>query len=226
MSLRIDIDPNGMSTPVSFAEMRTRLLGLGHRFEARYLHRLSYAELPLAAMANAGAARCSPADVREAKELRRYRFETMDPALLRDCYPYLASKGMAADVWRGRRRRRARQWADLSLRARIWFKLNCLYTHFDAPHDRLHEAAVLVQAAGTARQLSSEVTTRMLHRIDQLLWMFPDAMDGDSFRATLGMMAEEMLTLLDESEREACQEAVLSDYSCTSDCYHVTGLPE
>lgn len=222
MSLDIDIDPHGMIRQ-PFAEVRARLLAFGQIFTERDLRLLPYNEISLAAMANAGKTACTLQQVIEEKRRRRYRFLHLSPDELDKAKRYIQVEGMYSDLCAQQQMRVAPRWSTLSARAKLWFKLNCLYTHSDAPEQRLRETYPLVLECEQRGYLKPENAQRIVGTLDSVSWLYPDAMDVEVFHTTLGRLTEEVLGYLDDTDMVNCQRELIADYSCTSNCYHATG---
>ncbi len=223
MSLEIEIDPHGMSR-VPFVDLRTRLLGMEERFTDRSLRLLPYPEIILSAMPNAGKAACTLAEAKRAKQLRRERFLSLSPDELLKAKSYLQKEGMYADISAAIQMRSAPTWDDLSPVARLWCKLNCLYTHIDLPDLRLKEATLLLENVHRELSLPDAVLTRISDDLDQLLWLYPEVIDSDMFRVSLGTLAEEVLHHLTSSEQAQCE--LVAGYHCTGHCYQAIGVNE
>jgi hypothetical protein len=219
MSLEIDIDPHGYKrTP--FVELRTRLLAIGSSFTERELRLLPYTELVNAAIANAGKASCSLEDVLREKERRRYRFMNLSPDEFHKAKRYLQVEGMYSDVQARVSMRYAPHWDDLSPRARLWCKLNCLYTHCDNPDARIREVYPMVFESDGDGLLRPGLAEKLVTDLDRLRCLYIDTHYGDEFRRIAGEAAQELVTQLDGDEKNI---DLVIGYSCMGNCYQATG---
>ncbi len=222
MSLQIDIDPHG-EPRVPFTEMRHRLQVLGRRFTAKELDLLPYGEIVWAATPRAGTAACGIEAVRKAKRDRRERFLNMSPEALVPVKAYLQREGVYQDISAALQMRGAPHFGDLNPLMKLWLKLNCLYTHVDAPEDRLRDVFQLLRQCAEALLLSEADAARIGLDLDRLAWLYPVAIDEDQFRTCLGGYAEEVLDMLEEDDKAAAHREHVADYNCTSHCYHAWG---
>jgi len=218
MGLIVEFDANGREQ-IDFNDLREKLLREGRGFTDRDLCLVPYSQLSLCAMANAGTAACDIALVRAEKKARRHRFVEMSPDAFAEVRRYLHANGLYTDVVRDRERRRAPAWESLSILQKTWFIMTCLNNHVDAPGERLREIENLLFMAGDAGLMPIQKASLFVDLIAQLVTGYPHAVDAEMFRAYISGQAEELMQFMPETERETCANEILSNYSCTSDCF-------
>jgi hypothetical protein len=218
MSLIVDIDPHGAPRR-SFVELRERLLTVGRKFTEEELHQLPYEELPLAAIANAGAAACTLEEVVEAKHHRRYRFLHMNDTEFEEAACYLHCQGMYEATVAARRRSTYLKWASLPPITQLWCTLNCLYTHIDCPTERIKACVLLISRCVHGGWLTQEQADIHDMALEQLRWADPSSYANGNFRILLGTLAEQTLTRMSLDDKTLFEHAGVIDYSCTSNCY-------
>lgn len=216
MNLEID----SLGAPLrNFEELRDELIAAGRKFDAEALSHLPYEKLALCATGVAGFAMCSQALVREEKQSRRTRFQTMSEAELREVRTLLQIEQMGDDVTRERTRLRAPKWEDLRPRQRVWFKLNCITNHLDGVTDRVREAIALLQHVKEVRDLPDDFVNHQYRKLEVLLQIYPMSLSDAMFRAKIAEIAFEIKKIIPDEEQKQCEAEVLFNYSCTSDCY-------
>jgi hypothetical protein len=217
MSIEVTIDGN--SHPhTDFRVLRDRLIASGGNF-AYHLASVHYAHLPLCAIANAGIARCPLDRVNQELRQRRSRFMQMGSEPLDRCVRFLKSEGMYVDILEAAHHRTAPYWSDLDLPTKLWFKLNCLYSHLDMPHFRLDEAFRITRHVIVERCWEGRTALGCLRTLYKASVTPDNVTPLDELRLTVGSLTEEVYALLDDEQKALCQGDALQDYECTCSCF-------
>lgn len=215
MNLEIDT----LGTPLrKFEELRDELTAAGKKFDEETLTHVPYEQLVLCATGHAGAAMCPIALVQAEKECRRTRFITMTDPEFQQVQNLLRIEQMHEDTKKARRRHGSPSWEDLTPRQRVWFKLNCINNHIDNVTPRMEEAIQLLCLSGQT-DLPSDVATHYVKQLDILRQIYPGKLAERTFRGKIATIAHNILAFLPAEEAKVCEEEVLYNYSCTSDCY-------
>jgi hypothetical protein len=218
----ISFDPNGRPHR-DFKEIRNELITSGLKFTPRHLEQVRYEQLHLCAIANAGSAACDLEDVRREKESRRFRFLHASPDQIDQVTTFLKIEQMFDDVLMRRNAVSAPHWELLSDMQKLWFLLTCLHTHLNRPEDRLRKVSnllFLVSAEGLMPMKQAAYMADLVQTIRNA------DIDPDDARMHLCGLAEEVLHMLSEDERDVCSRDLLLGYRCTSDCFQPTTSPQ
>jgi hypothetical protein len=217
--MRVEVESYG-NTRRDFYDFRDNLIERGKTFDEASLRLLSYHQLYLAAIGNAGAAVCSPQFVQREKARRRERFLAMEPEELKTCERYLRVEEMYDDVIVALGSKLAPRWDGLSDRQKLWAKLNCLYNHLDDPQTRIGEALLLLRKCSTT-SLPTDVCQHYIQRMQGLMATYPGRVTDEFFRTQIEDIRDNIRDFLPDEEQEVCDEQQIADYSCTSDCFRV-----
>lgn len=199
-----------------FYDVLAELKAKGERFGPATLRDLPYDQLVLAATGNAGVCRCSLADVINEKQERRALLLAMpkrkfDTVKLDDL--------LAADLQEDliMINRTAPSWSDLSVVAKLFFKLCCIENH---PHDsfsRLTEVVNLLREADGALPQQMAFGLRLEFQSVLLSKRIP----GDELvRDTCTKASNMLYGFVTGPEIEIIDKLELRDYVCSAGCFY------
>ena len=191
-------------------------------FEEKSLKKLKYSDLNLAAIGNAGPARCSIEEVSQEKSRRRLRYvtaKTIQRGILNE-------SGMLDDVLADRIKvSEIPTWDSLSTLAKLWFKLSCLEMHTDHPSTRIKDILLLFQEClkqeqpqlpfQTAKNFQTEFQSIQLR-----LATLPDVV----IRDCCTQCSNVIYGFITGDEIEICDNMALKDYSCSGGCFYPIGV--
>jgi hypothetical protein len=198
----------------NFYEVRDSLLEQGKKFDEKSLALVQYDQLVNCALGIADSTVCSLQKVREEKRRRRARFLSLDAKSLENCLDYLHIHQMEEDIRYHLAMRDAPRWEDLSYRVRSWAKLTCLINHVDFPLPRLTEVQELIGLT----TLPETVSNNYIQRI-KIMASSPENLVA--FRFQLNKLADDLTLSFAESDSKMIEKHLISDFSCTSDCFRV-----
>lgn len=206
-----------------FNPLRDELIAAGKKFDESNLPTIPYEDLILCCTGSAGEAACLPKLVRAEKVRRRERFLGMEETVFEESLKFLRVERMEEDVQFALAQRAAPKWDDLATRQRLWFKLSCIYSHLDAPQQRLGEAILLLRVCGNEVDsgLPKEICEHYSNKLKALHASYPATVKAFQFREKVWDIAETILEFLPDNERSICEKEMLQDFSCTSDCFRV-----
>lgn len=220
--MKIEVESLGNQ---DFFEIRDSLIQQGEKFTKSSLALVKYDQLNYCALGVAGVTACSLKEVREEKRRRRARFLTLDESSFQQCEEYLKLHDMYEDVKREQAFLTAPTWNELSYRVRAWAKLTCLANHTDFPLARMNEIVDLLQKSTKeefeSNPLPEMVANNYIQRIRTLMSKFPKDKLDPRFREQLSTITEDLTLSFSESDHRVCERDLISDYSCTSDCFRV-----
>lgn len=194
---------------MDFYTLLAQVKQAGRKFNAQDLQLLSYEQLPLAAMGNAGTCRCSLADVIHERQARRVQIvvaggldwsKPAPPSLTEDIAQ--DQEAVNADIPR---------WDDLSTLAKLSFKLSCLESHPHHAEKRLGEAILLIDKS-PEYHISLAPLKLALQRY--LTNPSDDDMQKACARATASIY-----DLLSDAEQTLVLRFELRDYRCCMGCF-------
>lgn len=219
--MKIEIENLGIQRR-DFHQLRNELIKTSHKFDERTLPSIPYSDLILCCIGTAGEVACSLRLVREEKQRRRERFLSMEPEEFAECLNFLRVEQLHDDVKFAIAQQSVPKWDNLANRQKVWFKLNCICNHWDAPQQRLGEAILLLKECSNEIDsgLPADVCEHYLNRLKKFHAEFL-TMKESFFREKVWDIAETILEFLPDPERSICQKEELRDYGCTSDCYRV-----
>lgn len=204
-----------------FYELLAELKTKGERFSSKTLQELPYDQLILAAMGNAGSCRCSIQDVTQEKQERRALFLGMP----QDKFEQMKLEDQLVSDLQDDRiiySHSVPSWKNLSVVAKLYFKLTCLETH---PHDaflRMSEVVVLCRDASAtlpqqlAFSLKLEFQSAILSK-PSTEWVKDAATKATNL--LYGFITGPEMDIVDRLE--------LRDYVCTAGCFYpFSGLGE
>ncbi len=223
--MKIEVESHGQSRR-DFYDLRDDLIDQDKKFDETSLRLLSYHQLHLAAMGNAGDSACTQRLVQEEKARRRERFLAMDEAELKASERYLRTEEMWDDVILCISSKLAPRWGELTDRQRTWAKLNCLYNHIDNPQARMGEALLLLRLCSfsdTEHQASlpTDVCHHYMSKLRGLMTVYPGQLSDDFFRTQIEDIRDNIRDFLPDDERAICDREQIADFQCTSDCFRV-----
>jgi hypothetical protein len=207
-------------TQQDYYQLRDDLLKAGRRFDASCIATIPYHQLQLCCIGNAGAAMCSPAVVQEEKLLRRQRFLSMEPEEFAKCEPLLRATEMHDDVTAAINMLAAPHWADLTNRQQAWAKLHCAWSHLDNPYPRLYESYKLLARCSTT-SLPQDVCEHYMGKLKGLM-QEASRLTDDKIRNQIEEVRDNIKDFLPDAELSICYKEQIKDFSCTSDCFHVS----
>jgi hypothetical protein len=219
--MKIEIENLGIPQR-DFHLVREALIAQNKKFDAITLPQIPYNQLILCCTGVAGSTACPPQLIRKEKQHRRERFLDLEEQEFQECINFLQIERMYEDVQFALAQRAAPAWNSLASRQKVWFKLNCLFNHIDAPQRRIGETILLLRTC--AEEPNSGLPREVCeHYIDKLQTLFSSCMEISQveFRQKIWDIAEIILDFLPDSERSICTREELQDYSCTSDCFRV-----
>lgn len=204
-----------------FTEVKQEVLKKGAKFDATTLKLVSYSQLHLCCIGNAGAAACTLQLVQQEKANRRERFLCMEPEELKEAEHFLKIEQMYDDVVFAIANRAMVRWENLSDCQKLWIKLTCLYNHMDNPIPRLQETLALFAACANnpSSGLPSDVCSIYASKLRGLASVYPERFSDEAFREKIGGMAETLLEFMPVTSRQVIEKEQLQGYSCTSDCF-------
>lgn len=217
--MRIEIEHLG-SVRRDFYALRDELLAVGRKFDTTTLAVVSYSQLHLCCIGNAGEAACTSKLVADEKTRRRGRFLSMEPEELQAAETYLKVERMHSDVLFALAQRTAPRWDELKYRQRVWLKLACLFNHVDNPQQRLGHAVLLLRKSSTS-DLPTEVAITFMNKLKGLLTCYPGKISDSVFREKISDIAGSLIEFLPVEERKVLEAEQLQDFVCTSDCFRM-----
>jgi hypothetical protein len=202
----------------AFDEIRDALIAEGKKFDETSIKEVSYEQLYLCCIGNAGVAACSPKLIQVEKKARRERFMSMELDEFSACEPFLRAQGMYEDVKYAIAMQAAPSWETLTDRQRVWAVLNCLYNHPDDPKQRMEKAIDILYSSVT---LPTDVSRHYIQKLRGLIGVYPSRINTDLFRSEIADVAENIRLFLPEEELSLCRKEEIRDFQCTSDCFRM-----
>ena len=205
-----------IATSVDFYKLLAELKSSGQKFSPKTLKLLSYDQLILAAMGNAGSCRCSIDDVTNEKQERRAHLVPLSEEELQEMGLGLH---LLADVLEDKQsiNHKAPAWSELSTTSKLYFKLTCLETHpYDAVQ-RTSEVISLFKDAGSALPQQLAFSLRMEFQSSIL-----SKPSDEWIRDTSTKACNILYGFIPGPEIEIVDKLELRDYSCTAGCFYPT----
>lgn len=207
------------SSYVDFYTILAELKSKDAKFDGKALKKLSYSQLDLAAIGNAGPCRCSPSLVIKEKATRRKPYSVVEIELTEDEREYLEQTGMFGDVMDDRVHALPHlKWEELSTLGKLWFKLNCLTIHLDAPTQRLTEVIELLKDCGQENILPEQIILSLRTEFHSVL-LRQGKLTDDVIRSICEQCANVVYGFLEPEEAMICDQKLLADYSCSCYCF-------
>ena len=204
-----------------FYELLAELKSKGARFSAKTLRELPYDQLLLAAMGNAGVCRCSVEDVTQEKQERRALFLGMPQEKFAQMK---LEDQLASDIQDDRIActRAIPSWRDLSVAAKLYFKLTCLEAH---PHDaflRMSEVVALCREASPS--LPQQLAFSLKLEFQSAVLSKPSTEWVKEASTKASNLLHGFIT---GPEIDTVDRLELRDYVCTAGCFYpFSGLGE
>ena len=207
------------SSYVDFYTILAELKDKDAKFDGKTLKKLPYSQLDLAAIGNAGQCRCSPSLVIKEKAARRKPYAVVEIELEEQEREYLERTGMLSDVMDDRVMALPHlKWEELSYLAKLWFKLNCLNIHLDAPTQRLTEVVDLLTECRRADILPSQIVTSLRTEFNSVI-LRQGKLSDEVIRSICEQCANVVYGFLEAEEAMICDQKLLADYSCSCYCF-------
>ena len=198
-----------------FYSLLAKLKEKNQKFDSRTLKKLTYNQLDLAAIGNAGTSKCSPTLVSKEKSLRRQEY------LLKDSIDsdrdYLESIGMLEEVME-ERNKIGPMWEDLSTILKLWFKLNCLETHLDSPNIRITEVLKLLKECESEGSLPHQLVATYVTEFQSIL-LLSHKLNEDTIRNVCNQCSYAIKEFLNLEDSNISNNKIISNYSCSSYCF-------
>lgn len=199
----------------ALADLKTK----GERFGPESLKSIPYDQLILAATGNAGVCRCSLADVVNEKQERRalilglpkkkYEQMKLDDLLASDLQEDLITIN-----------RTAPSWSELSVVAKLYFKLSCIENH---PHDSFSRLSEVVNLLREAEGLIPQQMAFSLRLEFQSVLLSKRVHGDDLVRDTCTKASNMLYGFVTDPELELVDKLELRDFVCTAGCFHPLG---
>lgn len=197
-----------------FYELLDELKSKGSKFSPSTLRLLSYDQLVLAAMGNAGPARCSVEDVVNEKQERRTVLLGMPKKKLERLK---LDDQMAGDLQDDlvMIERSVPSWKNLSVVAKLYFKLTCLENH---PHDAFFRLSEVVNLCKEAHEvLPQQLAFSLKIEFQSAVLSKP----SDEWIRDASTKASNILYgFVNGSEVDIVDKLELRDYVCTAGCFY------
>jgi len=189
------------------------------KFDSKTLKKLSYYQLNLASIGNAGPCRCSPSLVIKEKANRRKPYSVAEVELEENEKEYLERTGMLGDVLEDRAKSlNLLKWDDLTILGKLWFKLCCLNIHLDSPTQRLTEVIEFLKICAEGNLLPTQVALSLKTEFQSIL-LRQSKLSDDVIRNSCEQCANVIYGFLPAEEAMICDNKLLYDYSCSSYCF-------
>lgn len=209
--------PRVIVTPTrDFYDLLAELKAKGQKFDAATLAQLPYDQLILAASGNAGVCRCQVEDVIHEKQTRRALLLALPKSKLETIK---LDDLLAGDLREDRimLERTVPGWDDLSVVARLYFKLSCLENH---PHDafaRLSDVVELLRDADGALPQQMAFSLRLEFQSLLLSKRIPG---DDLIRDVCTKTSNMLYSFVTGPEIGIVDKLELRDYICTAGCFY------
>lgn len=217
--MHIRIEPS-LNQQIRFPDLRDRLVLEGRKFDEQSLQFLSYNELQLCCIGNAGPAICSAKLVQDEKAYRRERFLSLEPEELNECERFLRNQNMYDDILHGISSLGKISWKDLDNHQKVWAKLYCLFNHLDEPQLRLEECHYFLQKCFSSSSLPVDVVRHYKNKVLSLLTAVGQITD-DLMRNQIEEIKDDIRDFLPEEKRSICTLERIRDFRCSSDCFRL-----
>ena len=197
-----------------FYDALVELKARGEQFGPETLKEIPYDQLILAASGNAGVCRCPLGDVINEKQERR----ALLLALPKKKLEHLKLDDlMAADVQEDliMINRTTPSWVDLSVVAKLYFKLSCLENHSHDAFSRLSEVVNLFREAEGA--LPHQMAFSLRLEFQSALLSKPS---DDWVRDACTKASNMLYSFIPGPEVDLIDKLELRDYVCTAGCFY------